>query len=214
VDGYANKGNVRKAVVDAFGYNGIALERGQLKYSASKYVAVHEYRQKLVKLIERNGGDASMLALLIVGKSFGGAKMYRFSYKYADLLGKFAGVATVLVDPHEPIIPGDEGDTGKWYDYVYFKGGGHRLKWWHNKWGPHGNQTAAGAKRRFYVTYQRNEWPRGYGMATPYQQKNLTGKKVQPHGQSKKELATHWNIARCASTVALLQDAIGYLGEC
>jgi len=214
VDGYANRGRIRKAVVDAFGYAGIALDRGQLKYSASKIVKIGEYKKKVEKLVETGGGDPSELAILVVGKSLGGAKMYRFSYEHADLLRQFAGWATVLVDPHEPIIPGDEGDTGHWYDFVRFKGGGHKLKWWESEWGPHADQRTAGAKLRFYVTYQRNEWPRGYNLATPYKRLNLTGRLIQPHGQSASELATHWNISRCATTVAMLRDAIKFLRGC
>lgn len=212
VDGYAEKQRIRKAVVDAFGYQGIVLDRGQMSYSSSKYLKMSEYRKKVLKLLENNGDDPSKPAVLLVGKSFGAAKMYRFMYRYCeDLLDRFSGVATVLVDPHEPIVPGDKGKTGKWYDFVYFAGGKYRLKWWNSKWGPQEKQFDVNAKMRFYVTFQRNEWPRGYSMNHPYMLNNLTRKKVRTAGQTKTALATHWNIAGCSETVDLLHDAISFL---
>ena len=211
VDGYANKMNIRKAVEDAYENSDITLDSGQMSYSKSKYMQVCQYHPKVLNLIIKNGGNPSQLSLLLVGKSLGAVKLYRFAYQNASLLKSFARAAVVLVDAHEPVIPGDEGGTGKWYDFVYFYGGRYRLRWWSRKWGPHGNQSEAHAKMRFFVVYQRNEWPRGYNMASPFKRVSLTGKKVKPHGQSTKEIASHWNIARCDKTVSVIEEAIAYL---
>ena len=212
VDGYAEKERIRSAVIDAFGYHGIVLEPGQMIYSESKHVKISEYRTKVLKLLGNNGDNPSKPAILLVGKSLGGAKIYRFMYNYYKaLLNQFSGVATVLVDAHEPIVPGDKGKTGEWYDFVYFEGGKYRLRWWDSEWGPHNQQSAPDAKMRFYVTYQRNEWPCGYSMNAPYMVNNLTHKNVQKAGQTQSSLATHWNIAGCTHTVDLLHDAIGFL---
>ena len=212
IDGYAEKQRIRKAVVDAFGYHGILLEPGQMMYSASKSVKISEYRKKVLKLLENNSDGTSKPAVLLVGKSLGAAKLYRVMHNYyEEFKDSVSGIAAVLVDAHEPIVPGDKGLTGKWYDFVYFDGGKYKLKWWDNKWGDQTQQSAADAKMRFYVTYQRNEWPCGYSMNTPYTLSNLTRRKVQRAGQTNSDLATHWNIAGCTKTVDLLYDAIGFL---
>jgi hypothetical protein len=211
VDGAAGKGNVKKAVIEAFGWKGIALKTGQLKYSKSMAVGMTEYRKKLRRLIAQNGGDPSQISLLIVGKSLGGAKMYRFLYKYYNELRSFVRVSVVLVDPHEPIVPGDNGDTAEWYDFVYFKNGKYRLKWWEDRWGDCKAQIEPQAKLRFHIAYQRNKWPRGYAMNTPYRSYNLTGKKVRIHNSSEKQIPDHFSISQCEKTVDLLMTAIGHL---
>ncbi len=214
VDGSAAKGDVRKAVVDALGWNGIGLVTGQLKYSKSAAIKISKYREKVRDLIKNNGGDPSSMGLLIVGKSLGGAKMYRFIYKEIGILKQFAGVAVVLVDAHEPIVPGNKGKKGKWYNYVYFTRARHRLKWWQGKWGPHGDQASKKAKLRFHVIYQRNSVTRGYGMNTPYKSVCLTGRNVKSLSDNKIEKANHWNISWCDKTVDLMTEAIGYLKGC
>lgn len=211
VDGAAGKGNVKKSVVDAFGWRGIALETKQLKYSKSMMIRLAEYRKKLHRLVEQNGGDPSNISLLIVGKSLGAAKMYRFLYKYYDELKPFARISVVLVDPHEPFVPGDTGDTAEWYDFVYFKNGKHRLKWWDDRWGDCKAQTDPHAKLRFHVAYQRNRWPRGYAMNTPYKSYNLTGKRVRLDDSGEKKTPDHFSISSCEKTVDLLMTAIEHL---
>ena len=213
VDGSAGKGRIKEAVVSALGWCAIGLVPGQMKYSKSAAVPVRRYRSKVEDLIERNGSDPSALGLLLVGKSLGGAKLYRFMHDYAEYLKRFAALAGVLVDAHapNPVGPGNEGDTGEWYKYVHLSGGDHHLTWWEDKWGPHGDQREPDARLRLYATYQRNSYPRGYRLNTAFENKNLTGKSVRIPPENELQTASHWNISNCHSTVYLLMDAVKYL---
>ena len=187
------------------------MKTGTSKYSKSANVGMSDYRRKIRDLAKNNGDNPGALNLLIVGKRLGGAKMYRFLYKQSEYLKQFAKVAVTLVDAHEPVALGNEGKKGKWYDYVYFTGGKYHLKWWNDKWGPDENQSKGNAKLRFYNIYQRNKWPRGYGMRKALKNVSLYKKKVYSLKEKKNEKADHWNIAWCDKTVNILADAIAYL---
>lgn len=89
----------------------------------------------------------------------------------------------------------------------------HHLKWWNDKWGPEGDQSDANARLRFFVTCQRNHWPRGYAMRQAFRNTSLTGKNVLSYVSNQAEEADHWNIAYCNKTVRMLADAIGYLKQ-
>ena len=213
VDGSAGKGRIREAVVSAFGWRGIGLLPGQMKYSKSSAVPVYKYREKVKKLIYDNGFDPRVLCLLLVGKSLGGAKIYKFMYEYAEYLKQFATVAGVLVDAHAPppVGPGNKGKTDKWYPYIHLSGGDHNLTWWTDQWGPHADQRKADARLRLYATYQRNKYPRGYRLEYAHKNVDLTGRSVRVPPENKSQTASHWNISYCHSTVDLLMEAIEFL---
>ncbi len=213
VDGSSASAEIKSSLVDACAKCGVPLSPSNSKYSKSAAVGMSDYRKKVEDLVSANGGDPADLRLCIIGKSLGGAKMYRFFYQYADYLKTFGKVATALVDPHEPIIPGDSGKEGKWYDYVYFSGGSATLAWWTDKWGPSGDQSTPTATLRVYTIYQRNEWPKGYNLNSAYKNTSLTNKKVKSPPDNGSDIANHWTIAWCDKTVALLSDAINFLNS-
>jgi hypothetical protein len=211
VDGSASAGDILNAMKDACVKCDVPLSSSNYKYSKSTNVGMSDYKKKVEDLVSANGGAPASLRLLIVGKSLGGAKMYRFLYQYSDYLKTFEKVATALVDPHEPIVPGDEGDQGKWYEFVYFSGGSATLKWWPDKWGPSADQSNSDAKLRIYNIYQRNAWPCGYAMGSAFKKVSLTDKMVKSPPTNGSKDADHWTISWCDKTVSLLSDAIGYL---
>jgi hypothetical protein len=212
VDGSSSSGDIRNALKNACTRRGISISAANFKYSGSAGVRMSRYLKKVRDLVSKNGMDPTQLCLLVVGKSLGGAKMYRFFFQYADYLKFFHKIALILVDAHEPGAPGNEGDVDKWYDYVHFSSG-HQLKWWTYKWGPAESQLDASAKIRVYVIYQRNDWPRGYGMREAYRCDNLTEKTVLSRTDSKHEPADHWNLAWCDKTVDLMADAVSFLNS-
>jgi hypothetical protein len=211
VDGSAAAGDILNSLKDACAQCQVPLKSSNYRYSKSMNVGMSDYRKKVEALVSANGGNPSSLRLLIIGKSLGGAKMYRFFYQYNAYLKTFGKVAAAFVDAHEPIVPGDDGDKGKWYDYVYFSGGSHNLNWWTDAWGASANQTDDTAKLRVYCIHQRNQWPLGYSMSSAYRNTNLTGKKVKSPPDNGSAKADHWKISWCDKTVGLLSDAIVFL---
>ena len=90
VDGSGAKGEIRKALKDAYAKCEVPMKTGTSKYSKSANVGMSDYRRKIRDLAKNNGDNPGALNLLIVGKSLGGAKMYRFLYKQSEYLKQFA----------------------------------------------------------------------------------------------------------------------------
>ncbi len=128
-DGFADNGYIRYLWNTAYGY---ALQRGfvqELKGSymehGNDYDDVKSEIRRLVSAYAAEGIPQSQLTLLVIGKSLGAAKNFELMYhNYNDshngYFKNFYKVGWVLIDPHEPVAPGDRGRCNRWYDHVYF----------------------------------------------------------------------------------------------
>ncbi|MBN2532947.1 MAG: hypothetical protein JXB88_08650 [Spirochaetales bacterium] len=79
------------------------------KYWLSGSYDIGDAKKRVNDLVDDYGIPKSQLLCLLIGKSLGGAKTYRMIAKNESFFDDFARVAVVLVDPHEPGTPGDEG---------------------------------------------------------------------------------------------------------
>lgn len=168
-------------------YSGLFLQSGN---------SPSEVKSKIDAEVAAYGKPRSQLNLLIIGKSLGGAKTYKMSHTYHESFNDFNKVAMVLVDPHEPGAPGDQGRADYWYDYVHFRR--------HSSWAGNYDLTFTGnhanyfGKLGIYSTYQRSYWPRGYMFTT--NAKRLT-----------RQYCDHTAIANSSTTISVIKDAIEYL---
>lgn len=213
VDGSSSHGDIKRALLEACTRRNVPYGSSTLAYSKSAAVPIRKYFEKIKTLVAANGGHPDALALFIIGKSLGGAKMYRFLHDKADYLKQFAKVAAALVDPHEPLVPGNTGELDRWYDYVHFSDSKSNLTWWNEQWGAAADQSLKTSRMRFFSINQRNGWPKGYSMKNAYDYVCLTGKKVIRGSNGNQEEADHWNIAWCDKTVEQMVAAIDFLQE-
>lgn len=139
VDGMANSRNVIKMWKEV---RDVAKKRGFIAKDASgKYLLeevfleggtsmdkIESVIKNKVKAYKKKGIPKKKLALLLIGKSIGSVKQYKLmragkmydSDMRSGLLSKFWKVGWVLIDPHEPGNPGDDGKCSKGYDYAKF----------------------------------------------------------------------------------------------
>jgi|GEM_PF-5904826 len=213
VDGSSSHGDIKTALLEACTRRNVPCDSGTLAYSKSAAVPITKYMERIKKLVVSNGGHQDALALFIVGKSLGGAKMYRLLHDKAEYLKQFAKVAVELVDPHEPLAPGNSGEPDRWYDYVHFSDDKSNLTWWNEQWGAAADQSLKSSRMRFFSIHQRNGWPKGYSMKDAYNYVCLTDKKVIRGSTGRQEEADHWNIAWCDKTVEQMVAAIDFLQE-
>ncbi|MBN1698497.1 MAG: hypothetical protein JW881_13360 [Spirochaetales bacterium] len=130
--------------------------------------------------------NTNQYCLLLIGKSVGAAAIYRSLYRIYYGKSKYFGgtqfykVGVVLVDAHEPFAPGDEGNSGQWYDYVHFNkelkadGDYYNLTLW-QKWAdniiyPNGDDRQKFTQLRIWNTYQR-----GSGLFDGFEGYSFTG---------------------------------------
>ena len=157
-------------------------------------------KSKIESGVSSYGLPKSSLSVLVIGKSLGGAKTYKFANDQAGLLDDFYRSAVVTVDAHEPGAPGDEGRCNYWYDYVRFRcdssgWNDHYDLAWRSVW----NDRANAGRLEFFNVYQRNEWPRGYRFS------DALGMNTRATS------GDHWSIANSTYSRSAIQAAISFL---
>jgi hypothetical protein len=220
VDGLSASGDIHEAVVAALNNAGILFPC--INYRLASCLSLFESKESLwvysvdIDSVVQDMGldpsdeeDRANLRLLLVGKSLGGANMYKFLELFSGELNDFKKVALVLVDAHEPGEPGDEGHTGDCddYDFVCFSDCEYCLTWfntYNDDFNYASQQESDDSKLRVFNIYQRNDNIKGYSFPNAYSNNNLSN--IDLNGE-----ASHWNIANCEETRILIQDAIEYL---
>jgi hypothetical protein len=195
-DGAANQKRIDKAFYTAM--DNVSSWSAWRKYWLSGGYDIADAKKRVNDMVNAYGISKSKLICLLIGKSLGGAKIYRMIAKNESFFDDFARVAVVLVDPHEPGAPGDEGRCNYWYDYVKFRC--HSSDWngnydlaWQSVW----DNMIINRRLEFYSIYQRGSWPRGY--------------KFTDAGYCWRSSYDHYDIADCSSTVRLIEYAVKFI---
>lgn len=242
VDGYGNSGKIFNGVESAASLVNLSLDSNNYIKTVSQWSSslsaidiaagivvpfqflnfipdespVELYTPLLDQLKQNNGGSFSNLKLLIVGKSYGGAKMYKYLESCNNILKKFKKVALVLVDSHEPIIPGDDGDPDRSYDYVNFDNnddldGDYYNLQWRDEWEqvfqlPANSAPDQKTKLKVFNIFQRIDGTKGYSFYNAHS----VNKKLFNMNYSNQE-PEHMGIDNCKETIHLICKAIDYL---
>jgi hypothetical protein len=213
VDGWTEIGEINKAVQSAADTENIGLDDLIFTTQTSKTTGTIPafnpwdfilFNNEISTMVRNNGGESSGLKLLLVGKSYGAAKLYAYLRVMTPSLTLFKKVALVLVDTHDPITdPGDEGDPGECYDYVCFNsntdddGNAWDLEWPDEEVNLFGlssplGQGSAYSKLRIYNIFERFEpdssisdplFPLGYSFSDAYRNIDLTDVIVESYCQ-------------------------------
>lgn len=116
----------------------------------------------------------------------------------------------VLVDPHEPGTPGNQGCAIKWYDYVRFNNhsGGcdnYDLEFT-------GNHTQYNGKFGIFSTYQRVDRSAVINILGLETIVGIKGYKFTTNAKSViQQYVNHTSIDNSVATIGLIEDAIKYL---
>lgn len=195
-DGAANEKRIDRAFYAAM--DNVSGWSAWRKYWLSGGYDIGDAKNRVNDMVNAYGVSKSQLICLLIGKSLGGAKTYRMIAKNEPFFDDFARVAVVLVDPHEPGAPGDEGRCNYWYDYVKFRC--HSSDWngnydlaWQSAW----NDMIINGRLEFYNIFQRSHWPRGYMFTDA--------------GYYYRHIIDHYAIADCADTIRIIGYAVKFI---
>lgn len=200
VDGFSNSYKIFEALDSAIAKSGKSpAELDGVTIKRQEYSIWHADCSDYVDTIRRIANSSSLpLAeqnLVLIGKSLGGARTFKMINSYASYFKKFKRVAVVLVDAHEPFIPGAYGRANRWYDYVIFAGSGgiynYDLKMT-------ATLSSYGSKLRIFNIYQREDLIRGYAFTAAYKNINLTSN------------ISHFNIPGKAETINCIYEALNW----
>lgn len=166
------------------------------KYIDDRFKSPGQTKSDIETMVSQSGYSKSELGLLVIGKSMGGAKTYKMIHDYQTTFDDFKKVHVVLIDAHEGPQPGNQGYSGKWYDYVHFDNNTKYITRDYDL-----TYTSRyynyGSKLRVYNTYQRDDLLEGYTFRKAYRNKKQS---ISRDGHSK--------ITNTATTVDLIEEAI------
>ena len=185
---------------------------------------LEDYEDDIDSMVYANLCEKSNINILLVGKSYGGAKLYLLLFELAAKLNDFRKVAVVFVDAHDPhpFGPGSEDIPNYWFQYVVFSGSypSHNLMWhpwWQNTFGlsSASDQQRSTAQLRIYNLYQRDDrlTAEGYSFVSAYKNIDLSGQEVTHYVDGLREDVAHMNIETSTDTVELIQEAFRFLKE-
>lgn len=199
-DGYGKDGTIKDAYNSALtkvleNHLNIPVD---MKYINDRGQTIGQTKAVIDRMREASGYSHHELGLVIIGKSMGGAKTYKMVHDYHGHLDDYKRVSMVLIDAHEGGAPGNQGISGKWYDYVHLA---NNTSSWSRDYDlsflmRHGNY---GSKLRIYNTYQRDDGLKGYTFTRAY--RNIK----QNFGYS-----GHSRITTTDSTKKLIGEALLY----
>lgn len=194
-DGSGKDGKIKTAFSDAWSDADCNLTYSK-KYIDDRQKKPSETKNDINNLAAATGYSKSELGLLVIGKSMGGAKTYKMIHEYQTTFDDFKKVHVVLIDAHEGPQPGNQGYSGKWYDYVHFDNN-TKYKTRDYDLTYTSRYTNYGSKLRVYNTYQRDDALEGYTFRKAYRNKKQS---IRRDGHSK--------ITNTSTTVDLIEEAI------
>jgi hypothetical protein len=181
------------------------LEEDPGEFDGEKFIATRDaarVKREIDGLVQHNGGASFDGALLVVGKSSGGALAWNtFRLHWPDIAAKFRRYAAVLVDPHGAVLRDGRGGP-----YC------HRQDlWWPDGWEE--DQRVF----RVYNIFQHNGDSEGYRHRGAIEniKYDLTGasfpdRRVWENKQLHDGDVNHMNITRQPRTREMIKDAFRF----